>query len=524
MTLQEIEAKLLKRFPNGFSKISEIPDPKLLKDIVKGAKRVKEAVKNNEKIVLIADYDVDGIISASITKLFFQEINFNIEVQFPNRFKNGYGISPELLKNIQADLIISADNGIHAFRSAKFLKKKNIDFIITDHHNPSDKIPDAFAVINPKQIDCPYPHKSICGAQVIWLFLAQIKRELNLKINMQKFIDLVSIAVIADLMPIKDLNHAIVKAGLQQFMKSNRIFNRIIKTHFLKGRNITSEDIAFQIAPRINSAGRLEDASISFQFITTNNYFEAETLFHEITSLNNKRKKIENDILEKVIASVDNSQNIIIYYDENIHEGVVGIVASKVVKLFQKPAFILSKKFNHLRGSGRGIGNIDIFQILNHSQDLFLKWGGHKSAGGLSMSIENLEEFRRKSIEFIEKNYTKDDFIEQFDSFGKLQPKDLTKELFVLLNKFEPFGFQHSKPIFFMENVKVVEVLTFGNGKKFQKIFVADEVKTVEVLIFIDNFQVFQKGEIISFYFQPHRSIFKGQEKIQALFENLKLN
>ena len=394
LTKKSIALLLKQRFAEEDISLKDLPNPSLLLDGVKGAKRVAKAILNKEKITIVGDYDVDGVVSTTILSEFFEKIAYPVDFIIPNRFTDGYGVSPKILEQINADVVITVDNGISAVQAAIVAKNKGIDLIITDHHTVGEELPDAYAIINPKQDNCTYPFKEICGAQVAWLFAGLIKKEIQSNVDLRQWFDVLSIAIIADVMPLVNINRTLVKTGLKHIQKSTRPAMIIIRKYLNKSV-IGSEDIAFQIAPRINSAGRLEDASISFQFITTNNYFEAETLFQEITSLNNKRKKIENDILEKVIASVDNSQNIIIYYDENIHEGVVGIVASKVVKLFQKPAFILSKKFNHLRGSGRGIGNIDIFQILNHSQDLFLKWGGHKSAGGLSMSVENLEEFRR---------------------------------------------------------------------------------------------------------------------------------
>ena len=517
MRLSDIENNLASRFSNGFSKLSDLPNPNLLKDSSKASKRIVQAIQNREKITIIGDYDVDGVTSSAIAYLFFQEIGVDVEIIIPNRFSDGYGITPKLLNRVNADLVITVDNGIHSFQSAEILKKRETDFIITDHHQPSDKLPDAFAIVNPKRLDCKYPYKDICGAQVIWFLLAEVKKELKVNVDMGQFLDLLAVAIIADVMPITGFNHSLVKVGLKQFFSSNRISNKVLINQLFSQKNyITSEDVAFQISPRLNSSGRMQDAILSFQFLVSNNYLEASQLFDEIDELNQSRKLIERDLSKQVIDEVDSSQPIILYYNENLHSGVIGIVASRIVEKFKKPTFIFSLENGILKGSGRSLGNINIFEVLSNSQKLFLKWGGHKMAGGLSLNLSNFETFKNEAIQFMQK-YTAIDFQEINNNLGHLDMRDLNFDLFDMLNKFEPFGNKNEKPVFYISDALVVSSYRIGKEKQFQKLMVEKNSVKLEVLIFADIEDI-NIEEKISFSYRPAISTFRNKTTIQAHF------
>ena len=517
MRLIDVETKLSDRFQNGFVPISSIPKPSLLKDSEKASKRIVEAIQKNERITVIGDYDVDGVTSSSIIYLFFKELGVDIEIVIPNRFKDDYGITPSLLDRVDADLVITVDNGIHGFSSAEILKKRGTDLIITDHHNPSDSIPDAFAIVNPKQKDCEYPYKDICGAQVIWLLLAEVKKVLNFQIDMGQYLDLVAIAIISDVMPITNLNHSLVKLGLKKFPQNRRFANQVLMDRVFKDkRYIISDDVAFQISPRLNSSGRMEDATLSFQFLVADNYLEAVELFERINQLNIERKGVEKAIFQKVVESVDSSNPIILHYGEDLHEGVIGIVASRVVDRFQKPAFIFSLKNGVLKGSGRSLGNVDIFQVLKDAQHLFLKWGGHKMAGGLSLKIENFKEFQKSAFKTMER-FSKDDFQEKSKVFGELDILDLDLELFSVLDKFEPFGNENEKPVFQLKDVLVKKSFRMGSEKQFQKLVVEKNSKEIDVVVFSDIEDI-QIGDKISFSYRPSLNSFRNKTTVQAMF------
>jgi single-stranded-DNA-specific exonuclease len=246
---------------------------------------------------------------------FFRLIPYPLEVIIPNRFKDGYGVSASVLNTIEADLIITVDNGISAIEAGEICKQRGIELIITDHHTPPETLPHAKAIVNPKLPTCNYPFKEICGAEVAWLLLALVKKELKLDINMKIFLDILAIAIIADIMPLVDINRAIVKEGLKTLLTSNRPSSVIIRD-FLNKSKITSEDIAFQISPRLNSAGRLEDASIALEFLTSTTTHEAYLKFEELNSLNELRKETEAKCTKEAILQVDPHANIIVVAKE----------------------------------------------------------------------------------------------------------------------------------------------------------------------------------------------------------------
>ena len=229
LTKQDLFNLLSKRFTTEEKKLSQIPAPSLLQDSTKAAKKVAQAIKEKKRITLVGDYDVDGVSSTAIIVDFFRQIPYPLEAIIPNRFKDGYGVSPTILDRVDTDIIITVDNGISAVEASKICKERGIELIITDHHTPSKILPDAYAIVDPKLPNCTYPFKEICGAQVIWLLLGLVKKELNLKINMKQFLDILAIAIIADIMPLIDINRTLVKEGLKLLMTSSRPSSIIIR-------------------------------------------------------------------------------------------------------------------------------------------------------------------------------------------------------------------------------------------------------------------------------------------------------
>ena len=340
---------LSSRFNSEDKKLSDIPNPALLQDAQKSAKLIAEAIHYNKRITVVGDYDVDGVSSTAIMVDFFRQIPYPLEAIIPNRFNDGYGVSPNVLQRIDADLVITVDNGISAIEASLICKERGIDLIITDHHTPGDTLPHAKYIVDPKLSTCQYPFKEICGAQVAWLLLGLVKKELSLDIDMKQFLDILAIAIIADIMPLIDINRTLVKEGLKVLMSSSRPSSIIIRD-FLNKSSISSEDIAFQIAARINSAGRLEDASIALEFFTAQNPHAAFKQFEILGQLNELRKETEAECTKEALRCGNPDDNVIVVAKEDWHEGVVGIVAARLVEHFGKPAIILSIKDGVAKG------------------------------------------------------------------------------------------------------------------------------------------------------------------------------
>lgn len=476
---------LNQRFAGEEKKLSQIPNPSLLHDAPKAAKKIADAIREGKKITIVGDYDVDGISSTAIMVDFFRQIPYPLEAIIPNRFSDGYGVSPNLLKRVNADLIITVDNGITAIEAAQVCKERGIELIITDHHTPLDTLPEAYAIVNPKLSTCSYPFQEICGAQVAWLLLGLLKKELNLNIDMREFLDILCIAIIADIMPLVDINRTLVKEGLKVLMSSQRPSSLIIKD-FLNKSSITSEDIAFQIAPRINSAGRLEDASISLEFLTAASTNQAYKQFEKLNSLNERRREWEAETTNEAIKLVNSDDIIIVVAKEDWHEGVVGIVAARLVEHFSKPAIVLSINNGIAKGSARSIGNVNIYELIKQNGHLLTKFGGHKMAAGLGLNEQDIDAFRI-AINRSASKLNPYDFKSLDEVIGILPSSEIDIELLNLLESFEPYGEANSRPLFLIKDAQILETKTFGKESSHSKVTLrqfAHEKKSIELIQF----------------------------------------
>ncbi|MFA6192562.1 MAG: single-stranded-DNA-specific exonuclease RecJ [Sulfurimonas sp.] len=476
---------LSQRFPTEDKKLSQIPNPALLSDAAKSAQKIALAIKENKKIAVVGDYDVDGVSSTAIMVDFFRQIPYPLEAIIPNRFSDGYGVSPNVLNRVDTDLLITVDNGITAIEAAKICKERNIELIITDHHTPSETLPDAFSIVNPKLSTCQYPFKEICGAQVAWLLLALLKKELNLSIDMKQFLDILSIAIIADVMPLIDINRTLVQEGLKILTTSNRPASVIIRD-FLNKSVITSEDIAFAIAPRINSAGRLEDASIALRFFTATSTNEAYKQFELLGKLNELRKETEAECTKEAIDRADDAYHVIVVAHENWHEGVVGIVAARLVEYFGKPSIVLSCENGMAKGSARSIGEVSIYELIKANESYLTKFGGHKMAAGVGLEEKNIDAFR-VAINKTASQLSPADFIPKDSIVGILSTEDIDFELLNLLERFEPFGEANLRPRFLLKDAEIVSIKLMGSDKSHSRIEVKqfpNAIKTLELIAF----------------------------------------
>ncbi|PHQ89312.1 MAG: single-stranded-DNA-specific exonuclease RecJ [Sulfurimonas sp.] len=492
---------LSSRFSADEKKLSDIPNPSKLQDSTKAAKRIADAIRNNERITLVGDYDVDGVSSTAIVVDFFRQIPYPLEAIIPNRFTDGYGVSPNVLKRIEADVVFTVDNGITAVAAGEVCKEKGIDLIITDHHTPGDILPDVYAIVDPKLESCTYPFKEICGAQVAWFFMGLIKKELGLKIDMKQFLDILAIAIIADIMPLININRTLVKEGLKVLMTSTRPSSIIIRD-FLNKSSITSEDIAFQIAPRINSAGRLEDASIALDFFISNNINDAYTQFELLGKLNDLRKETEAQCTKEAMEVVDSTANVIVVAKENWHEGVVGIVAARLVDKFAKPAIVLSLKDGVAKGSARSIGEVSIYELIKSCEHLLTKFGGHKMAAGLGLNQDNIKSFTQ-AINLSASKLDPKDFEPKEALTGILDTEDIDLELLSLLEQFEPYGEANLRPRFLVKDAEVVSIKLMGQDKSHSRIEVRQnphERKTLELIAFRTVYEMPESKKITCSY------------------------
>jgi single-stranded-DNA-specific exonuclease len=501
---------------NPYSKLADIPSPTNFKDIDIACKRIKKAILEKETITIVGDYDVDGVISTTIMLDFFKTINVKVNHIIPNRFEHGYGLSIKIVDMINEGLVITVDNGISAYEASLKLKEKNIDLIITDHHTVGDKIPDALAIINPKQKDCNFEFKDICGAQVAWYLCAAIKKEMNLDVNMGDYLDLLCVAIIADIMPMTTLNYTIVKQGLKKIKSSSREAFKILN-EIMSKKSLVSDDVGFFIAPKLNSAGRMDDASIALEFLLSENPQNANETLSLLDELNNYRKTLQEEISRKADSKTNKDDNAVVVWGENWHEGVIGIVASKLSNSHKKPAFIFSIHNGIAKGSARANADVNLYDLITKANHLLLGYGGHKNAAGLSLKEENLEEFKTIINKELE-NYKENLHIEPI-TLGELDVASVDLEFLSIIEQFEPYGLENHRPIFKISNTSLVKYDLIGRDKNHLKLTLNSNGVIFEALKFNDsNINFSQNLDLIV---SVAKNEFRGEVTPQFLIQDI---
>ena len=486
----------------------------LLKNIDKATTRIINAIKNNEKIVVVGDYDVDGVTASTIINQFFKKINYPLEIIIPDRFNDGYGLTSKLMNKIECDVLITVDNGISSYEAGLICKEKNIDLIITDHHTPTYPLPEAYTIIDPKQKDETFPFPDICGAEVTWYLCASLNSALNSKIDMREFLDYLVLAIIADIMPLNDLNRILVKMGLSKLSKSQKPFALTLK-EALNKTEFNSEDIGFAIAPRLNSAGRIKHANLAFKFLNSDNLIEARKLYDELNETNNYRKEIEKDISE--ICINNNKDKYFIVASGEFHEGVIGIVASRLVHHYKLPAIVFSQKGDILKGSGRSLGDVNLYNLITECKELVEGFGGHKLACGLAIKKENLEKFTQKINSLTSKLPKKDFYLAEF-ILGELPLSECDFELLDILNRFEPYGEGNPKPKF-TAKVKIENIRNLKENH--YKLILSQNGIYKDAIIFRYDGEFEEEMEII---FTIRENNWNGNRNIQLMIERFNEN
>jgi len=518
---RSLEDHLFKRFDiDGFLSLKDLPSPNRLKDMERATKRVKKAIDSGEKIVVIGDYDVDGVVSTTIMKLFFDEIDVPLKWIIPNRFRDGYGLSPTLIPQIEGyDLVITVDNGISAVDAALICSEKGIDLIITDHHLLPPKVPKAYAIIDQKQSDCDFPYDDICGAQIAWYLIASLKNSLRVDIDIKSYLQFVSIAIVADMMPLMHINRAMVVAGMQLLDRSTIPSIRAFKEHLDK-ETFVSDDIGFQISPILNSAGRMDDASYAVEFLISKNIYDARIRLQKLVDFNNSRKEIEYDITQKAIEKADIDSSVIVVEGEDWNEGVVGIVAARVSRHFEKPAIVLTRGENgNYKGSGRSFSECNLFEITSNCREYLEKFGGHQAAIGLSLLSENLDNFKKKlEISYRDKNYNSVDI--DPDIVGELDFRDISFDLVDLISRYEPYGQKNVKPKFISSEIKIVAVDTMGKSGEHLR-FALESSGVILVGVKFKSDENFEIGDLLQITYTINKNEFRDRVSLQLMIDKI---
>jgi single-stranded-DNA-specific exonuclease len=439
-------------------------DPFLMQDMEKAIERIEAAIDAGEKIMIYGDYDVDGTTAVALVYSFFEHHHGNMEYYIPDRYKEGYGISTQGIDYAAANnftLIIALDCGIKSVDKIAYANTLGIDFIICDHHTPGDTLPDAVAVLDPKRIDCQYPFKELSGCG-IGFKLAQAYAEKNGLpfTDVAKYFDLVAVSIACDIVPIVDENRVLGYFGLQKINTDPCIGLKTLMGVAGKSATYTISDIVFLLGPRINAAGRIDDAKHAVELLISCNDEEAQKKGELINVHNIERKEHDLQITDQALGMINDSQLLIdrkstVVFNKNWHKGVIGIVASRLTEKYYRPTVVLTQSNGHVAGSARSVLGYDLYEALCGCSDLLIQFGGHKYAAGLTMHLENVEAFIHKFEEVVSSTITPEQLIQQIQIDAELRLAQIESKFFRILNQFAPFGPENMAPVFITKNVYV---------------------------------------------------------------------
>ena len=455
--------------------LNELHDPFLMKDMDRASERLSLAIRTNEKVLVYGDYDVDGTTATAIMYSFLKEFGVEVDYYIPHRFKEGYGINPEGIQyahEIGANVIVSVDCGITAIEEAVEIKSLGMDLIICDHHTVGEQLPDAFAILDPKREDCGYPFDGLSGAGVGFKLVQATLARLGLPAQVAyKYLDLLAISIASDIVPIIDENRILMWAGLDRLRTEPRIgIQALMNLIRLPHSELDTKKIVFSIGPRINAAGRMGDASAAVRLLIASDELEAKLMARELEGINAKRRDTDTTTMNEAVQQIEEQLNMdrisaLVLFDANWHLGVIGIVASRLVDQYHRPAIMLSEVDGKIKGSARSIRGFNIYEAIRECEDLLEQFGGHEYAAGLTLKDGALKEFRKRMNSKAIEELSGNSFEAELLVDAEIQLADIDGKFWKLLHQFQPFGPANTKPIFVSNGLKVVGVPSIvGNG------------------------------------------------------------
>ena len=451
---------------------NDFHDPFLIKDMDIAVERILKAIKNKENVTIYGDYDVDGITSITVLKSFLKDVGLEVNSYIPNRLEEGYGLNREAVKKIVEDgceLMITVDCGISAIEEINYATELGIETIVTDHHEPGNELPKALAVIDNKRKDSTYPFRELAGVGVAFKVIQALGIKLELKEESYlKYLDIVCLGTISDIVPLVDENRVIAKLGLMLVEQTKNIGLRsIINSSGYK--KIDSTTISFGVAPRINACGRMGKAEEALELFLSSNINTVNELTKRLNEHNSVRQATEKAIYENVIKQIEkehlNEKKTLIVTGENWHHGVIGIVSSKITDMYFKPSILLSFEEDGMgKGSGRSIPGFDLHEALSKCSDKIEKFGGHSMAVGITVRKEDLEAFKQE-LEKIAIESKIDEIIPIINIDAKINLSDISKDMVASLKQLEPYGEANKMPIFAFKNLKIDSIRALSEGK-----------------------------------------------------------
>ena len=532
MSLKKINTKDIAR-SFFYNHLNNLHNPLLMKDMSKAISRILKAKDNNELVLIIGDYDTDGTTAASILHLYFKSLNLDSDYYIPDRKKEGYGISINAIDyaiKIGASLIISCDCGITAVEQINYSNTNKIDFIITDHHKPKEILPNAHAILNPNQIDCNYPFKGLCGAGVAFKLCVGLNEKLKHDIEkVLQYTDLVAIATTADVMPVMDENRLLVKEGMKRITNGGNLGIRsLLNVSKLDINSLTVGKLSYWFIPKVNAAGRLGDAGRAVKLFTTSNLQLANEIALDLENENEKRKAItinhENDAKRMVEGGYDlENKKIIILYHTDWHFGIIGIVASRIKELYNRPTIIMTEEDGLYKGSCRSIPGYDIVNALHHCADLLENYGGHPMAAGLSIQKDKIDMFCNQINLYTNEqvDYSLDPII---NIDYELKFSEINNRFIDFLSYLEPFGPGNPKPVFVTKNVNgICDVELLGKERETIKFQIKNQDYILSIIGFkmLEHYEKLLSGKPLDIVYTVDKNYWNGSYSIQLVLKDI---
>ena len=523
-----------------YGTLAEIPSPWKMKDMERAVQILQKKITQKKKIRIIGDYDIDGVTATCILLKGLKRLNANVDTYIPDRVKDGYGMHEQLIDKALEDgidTILTCDNGIAAAAEIEYAKKEGLTVIVTDHHDIPFRdteygriwiIPKADAVVNPKQNDCLYPNKNICGAVVAWKLIWALYERLGIDSDeIWDFLELAAIATVGDVMDLQGENRIIVKEGLKKLSSTSfEGLKALICVNNLEGAEITAYHVGFVIGPCINASGRLDTAARSLELLLADNMEDAMKLADDLYDLNQSRKAMTEQGKEQAIQSIEENNlgkdRVLVVYLPDCHESLAGIIAGRIREAYNKPVFVLTKGADGVKGSGRSIEAYSMYEELVKCSDLLTQFGGHPMAAGLSMEEKNVELFRRRLNDNC--TLTEQDLIPKIMIDVPMPISYLSKKLTEQLKVLEPFGKGNSKPLFAQKNLRAVGIRVLGRNRNVAKMLLIDENGIKMDAVYFGEAQEFvdfvQAHDTISVTYYPEINVFQGRENLQVVIKN----
>lgn len=509
--------------------IDKLYDPYLLEDMEKMVERIIKAKETNEKVAIYGDYDVDGITSITLMYSFLKDLGLDVMYYLPDRQEEGYGLNKKAIQKLKEQgisLIVTVDCGISAVEEVEYACGLGLDVCITDHHECSAVLPKAYSIVNPKRPDSKYPFNSLAGVGVSFKVLDAITKKLNMPQEAYlKYLDIVAVGTIADIVPLVDENRIITANGLKMLQNTkNEGLKALMKV--AKITTVDSDNVSFGLAPRINASGRMADATVAVKMLLSTNPLEAYNYAKVLDEQNISRQEVERKIYDEAVERIEHDgldkKKSIVIEGKNWHQGVIGIVASKLTEKYLKPVILLTYDGDKAKGSGRIPQGISLYDALTECKEHLVAFGGHELAAGLTLETKNIPAFKEKFEETIAR-MKPDDFIRNIEIDFEVQKQDMTFDAIAQIEALAPFGQKNKRPVFVYKNLKVVSVSTLKDNKHL-KFKLQDENFTVDAIFFKagDRRDEVTLSDKIDVVFTMAVNEFMGYKNIQFLVVDFK--